>query len=103
MSTTTFPRGTSYVSTEHNTPFTYIGRARAMGNTWNSQRVTRASFVYRRGGQNVIGWQRAYAGISNCTWPAGPETKKTVWDSFQIGAPKTTFHYEFYYLHPSAC
>lgn len=101
---TTFTRGTSYVSTDHPTPFTYEGKARAMANIYNGLRVIRAEFVYKRGGQPVIAPQHSDAIVdSSCNWSAGPEEGHTVIDSMDPNAPVTTFHYDFTSINPSIC
>lgn len=97
-------RGSSYVSTDHPNPAWYTGRARAMANIYSGNRVVGAGFVYRRGGNDVIGWQYSSATVgSSCNWSAGPEKKKTAFDDPNPNAPVTTWHYSFSMIDPRVC
>lgn len=80
---------------------TSVGPARA--NIYSGKRVIRASFVYRRGGQNVISWQSSSASVRSCRWSSGSERKKTVYDSLDPNAPTTTFHYSFSMINRNTC
>lgn len=104
LSVTRRTRGSSYVSTDHPTFISYVGRARAMANIYGGKRVVQAGFVYRRGGENVVSWQ--YSNATNgggCSWSAGNERKKTVYDSLNPNAPTTTWHYSFSMINPGIC
>lgn len=97
-------RGSSYVSTDHPTFASYVGRARAMANIYSGNRVIRAGFVYRRDGNDVISWQYSNATVgSSCNWSGGAERKYTVFDSMNPSAPTTTWHYSFSLVNPNIC
>lgn len=103
--TATFRRGTSYAKTTETVQLKYTGRSRAMANVYTStKRVIRASFKYSRGGRNLISWRHSNANLSGaCSWTAGSEVSKSVWDSLNPFADPTKFHFDFLYLHPDAC
>lgn len=104
MSPEVFSRGTSYASTNHPTPITYVGKSRAMANIYSSLRVIRASFKYTRDGNDVISWQNSNASVSSsCTWSAGAVKSHTVYDNLLPGTPITRFRYDFVSISPAVC
>lgn len=100
---TTFTRGSSYASTEEKFQLAYEGKARAMANIYNGQRVIQAKFKYSRT-SDVISWQTSNASSgSSCYWTAGSAKSKTVWDDLNPSAPKTRFHYDFSLINRQVC
>lgn len=104
MAVTKYSRGSSYSQTDHPTIISYVGKSRAMANIYGGQRVIRASFKYVRGDSDVISWQHSSASLgSGCSWAAGAEKSRTVYDSLLPNAPVTRFRYDFAYINPQVC
>ncbi len=102
--TTTFTKGTSYVSNTETLQLKYTGRARAMANIYNDQRVIAAKFRYTRDGVDLTGWVTSNAKAGQpCSWQAGPEVSKSVNDSLNPNAPKTKFNYSFTLIGRGVC
>ena len=96
---TTIKRGSSYVKSKERLQLWYDGEAYASGKKdYNGEvvvkRVVEACFKYTRGGKDVIGWQCSRASLGPIFSP-GKVVKKTVRDTLNPVAPKTTLRYSF--------
>jgi len=102
--TTEYWRGTSYAKNTETLQFKYTGRARAMANIYDGQRVIQAKFKYSRDGSDLTSWVTSNAAPrSPCSWAAGSEASKSINDTVNPVAPKTLFNYSFTYVAPGAC
>lgn len=102
--TTSFSRGTTFVSSTEQLQLYYIGNGKAYANVYSGKRWIQSSFRYSRGGEYLIGWQRSNATVNSaCTWSAGALVAARVNDSLNPSAPQTKFHYGFSSVNTGAC
>ncbi|MFT8574020.1 hypothetical protein [Bifidobacterium fermentum] len=94
--------GSSYVSSNERLQYWYDGVAYASGKKdyrnpskpLALQRVVQTCFKYVRDGKDLIGWQCSNASLGPSFSP-GKVVKKTIRDTLNPVAPKTTFRYSF--------
>ena len=96
---TTIQRGSSYVKSKERLQYWYDGEAYASGKKDYRdgiilKRVVEACFKYTRDGKDVIGWQCSKGSLGPVFGP-GKVVKKTVRDTLNPIAPKTTLRYSF--------
>ncbi|WP_030147787.1 hypothetical protein [Mycetocola saprophilus] len=97
-------RGSSFVSSTHDSSVRYIGQSYAAGNVYQGSRYISAQHKYMRDGANVNDWQIAYAANNgSCNWTPGKAKVSIVMDTLNPWATPTEFRWDFGTVNPQVC
>jgi hypothetical protein len=93
--------GSSYASTSESAQLRYTGKAYAAANIYSSKRIIDVCFQYKRAGKDLTGWVCSSADSSSGKWVPGKVASKSIWDTLNPTAPKTTFYYRKTMINPN--